>query len=159
MSVAALGLGACGDDDGGDELKTVGYERAITRSVLQQHDQNVKVECPETVPNEKGSSFTCNVKLQVGTYPVKVTFADDKGNVKYGNTEPLTLLDIKKVERAIGLEIRHQRHLGSDVTCPEQVLQKQGLTFFCDADVEGGTQTKFRVEQTDDAGNVTFVGL
>ena len=149
-------LTACGGDD---EIKTGNYARAIERSVFEQHQQTVKVTCPPTVPKEKGHTFECVVALEVGEYPVKVTEVDDKGGVRYGNDTPLALLDVASVEKAIGDEITNQRKLDSDVTCPKQVLQKAGLTFHCTAEVEGGTTTRFKVEQTDDAGNVTFVGL
>lgn len=156
-ALAALTLTACG---GGDPtIKTTGYAKAIQKSVLDQHNQVVKVECPAEVKKKKGEAFTCNVKLEVGTYPVTVTMVDDKGAVKYGNSTPLTLLDTGQVQHAIGVEIRHQRHLGSKVSCPKQVLQKQGLTFFCTAKVQDGVTTRFKVQQTDDKGHVTFVGL
>ena len=163
VAFAALTIAACGGDDGdgdgGPKINTANYAKAIAGSVLQQHKQVVQVQCPPTVDKKKGTEFTCDVKLEVGKYPVQVTMTDDKGTVKYGNTAPLALLDMEKVRHAIGVEIRHQRHLGSEITCPEQVLQQKGLTFFCDAKVEGGTNTRFKVEQTDDEGHVTFVGL
>lgn len=156
-ALAALTLAACGGSD--TTIKTTGYAKAIQKSVLDQHKQVVNVDCPPTVKKKKGESFVCNVKLEVGTYPVTVTMIDDNGKAKYGNSTPLILLDTGQVEHAIGVQIRHQRHLGSDVTCPKQVLQKQGLTFFCTAKVEDGVTTRFKVSQTDDKGHVNFVGL
>jgi hypothetical protein len=153
--LAAVIVGCGGDDN----LMTANYARAIEQSVLQQHDQVVKAECPPEVPKEKGHTFTCTVHLDVGSYPVTVTEVDDDGSVKYGNPQPAVLLDVKNVERAIAEEIHKQRDLDSQVTCPKVVLQKAGLTFECKAAVEGGTETRFRVEQTDDAGNVSFTGL
>jgi hypothetical protein len=153
-AAAGLGLAGCGED----KLKTGGIARSIAQSVLQQRHQLVTAECPPEVPRKKGHTFTCTVRLKVGSYPVKVTEVNDNGDVKYGNTAPFVVLDVAGVERSIARSIRRQRHITADVTCPDQVLQQAGLAFTCTASYNG-TMSKFRVTQTDDQGNVRYVGL
>jgi hypothetical protein len=61
------------------------------------------------------------------------------------------------VEAAIERDIRRQRDIPSDVSCPALVPLEEGATFDCVAVTEGDTRTTFRVRQLDDAGTVSYV--
>jgi hypothetical protein len=68
-----------------------------------------------------------------------------------------TILNTEKVERDIEQSIREQRQLSSRVSCPAGVEQKKDAKFECTATLKKGTNV-FTVTQTDDKGNVTYVG-
>ena len=48
-------------------------ERAIASSIMTQHHIEVTVTCPPAIPRKAGFGFTCNARLAVGTYPIRVT--------------------------------------------------------------------------------------
>jgi hypothetical protein len=66
-------------------------------------------------------------------------------------------LNTAKVARAIAASIAKQRGIKAKVVCPSGVLQQKGLKFACLATYKGGSTT-FTVDQTDDKGNVKYVG-
>lgn len=70
-------------------------------------------------------------------------------------SSPAVLLDTKTVAGAIKQSIKEQRDIKAKVTCPDSVLQAKGQDFVCLAKTKDGT-TKFAVQQTDDAGHVTY---
>jgi Domain of unknown function (DUF4333) len=74
-----------------------------------------------------------------------------------GSSEPPapTILDAKKVERAIEASSVAQRGTRPRVSCPAGIHQRKGLTFSCTA-VVGRTSTRFVVTQLDGAGHVHY---
>jgi hypothetical protein len=64
-------------------------------------------------------------------------------------------LDTQTVAGAIKQSIKQQRNIRAHVTCPATVTQQMGNDFVCLAKTKSGT-TKFAVQQTDDAGHVTY---
>jgi hypothetical protein len=72
-----------------------------------------------------------------------------------GSTEPPTILNTEKVERAIEGSSMAQRGLRAELSCPSGVRQEAGLVFSCTA-VVGTTETRFIVTQVDDAGRVRY---
>lgn len=71
------------------------------------------------------------------------------------SSEPPTILDTEKVERAIEQSISVQRGKNARVSCPSGVHQKKGLEFACTAVVKR-VSTPFVVTQRDDAGQVHY---
>jgi hypothetical protein len=65
------------------------------------------------------------------------------------------ILNTERVERAIETAILQQRHLRSNVSCPVNIVQRQGLVFLCQADV-GGRRFPVTVTEADGKGHVTF---
>jgi hypothetical protein len=154
----AIALAACGSSSG-SKLDTGRVERAMAASILAQRGLRATVTCPSEVPVKTGYTFTCNAKLDVGSYPVTVVVTNSKGHVRYENHAPLIALNTEKVEHAIAASIASQRHLTATVNCPEEVLQKAGVTFTCTAVVAGNPKHyPFVVTQTDDHGHVRYVG-
>ncbi|MEN0014602.1 MAG: DUF4333 domain-containing protein [Solirubrobacteraceae bacterium] len=70
-------------------------------------------------------------------------------------TSPTVQLDTKTVAGAIKQSIKDQRDVKAKVTCPDSIVQAKGNDFVCLAKTKDGT-TKFAVQQTDDAGHVTY---
>lgn len=71
-------------------LKITNVSTAIRRSVLTQRGVRSTVSCPARVLQQKGLAFTCQAvvrsgttKVKAGTYPFRVTQADDAGHVTY----------------------------------------------------------------------------
>ncbi len=71
-------------------LKVKNVSAAIRRSVLTQRGVNSTVSCPARVLQQAGLAFTCKAvvrsgtaKVKAGSYPFKVTQADDAGHVTY----------------------------------------------------------------------------
>ena len=117
------------------------------------------VACPSKIAMRAGEIFTCTARLDVGSYPVTVTEIGSNGHVRYGNTSPLRILNIAKVEHAIETSVRDERHLRATVSCPAEVLQQKGLIFRCSAVIRGGTRRyPFVVRETDEAGHVRYLG-
>lgn len=72
-----------------------------------------------------------------------------------GSSEPPTILDTEKVERAIEQSSFEQRGRRVHVSCPAGVHQKKGLTFSCTAMHPSG-DTRFVVTQVDGDGQVRY---
>jgi len=155
--VACVALAACGSSE--PKLDTARVERAVAASILAQRGLHTTVTCPSEVAIKTGSNFTCDAKLDAGSYPVTVVITNSKGHVRYENRAPLVALNIEKVEHAIAASIAAQRHLKADVTCPKEVLQQSGITFTCKATVSGSTKSyPFEVTQVGNNGRVKYVG-
>ena len=153
----AVALAACGSSE--PKLDTARVERAVATSILTQRGLHTTVTCPSDVPIKTGHGFTCNAKLDVGSYPVTVTITNSKGHVRYENSAPLIALNIEKVEHAIAASIASQRHLSAVVTCPQEVLQQKGIVFTCTAVVSGKPKRyPFAVTEIDNKGQVRYVG-
>ncbi|MBV9918640.1 MAG: DUF4333 domain-containing protein [Solirubrobacterales bacterium] len=65
------------------------------------------------------------------------------------------ILNTERVERAIETAILQQRHLRASVSCPVNIVQRQGVVFLCQATV-GGRNFPVTVTQVDGKGHVTF---
>jgi hypothetical protein len=150
-------LSACGSS-GASTLNTAKIGRAIAESILRQHGIHAMVACPSKIARRAGELFTCTARLDVGSYPVAVTEIGNNGHVRYGNTSPLTILNIAKVEHAIEASVRDERRLRAAVSCPAEVLQQKGLVFRCSAVIRGGTRRYlFVVREIDEAGHVRYL--
>jgi hypothetical protein len=135
--VAISCISACGSS-GTATLNTVRVERAVANSILKERGLYTTVTCPSKVLRKAGRIFVCQARLSVGVYPVSVTETNANGHVSYENRTPLVVLkNIASIERAIRASIARQRHLRSTVSCPAAVLQQAGLTFTCEATVNG----------------------
>ncbi len=83
--------------------------------------------------------------------------------MRWNTRLPVAVLDIKRVTSAIHASVLAQRGVQAQVTCPSQVLQRQGLTFTCSAVVQTGTRKvkpasyPFTVTEVDGAGHVKYV--
>ena len=156
--LAAVCVSACGASV--QNLNSVTVERAIAKSILRQHGVYATVACPSHVPQKTGHVFACDARLDVGTYPVAVTEIDGSGKVRYQDEQPLVVLNIAKVQRAIEASVLSQRHLHATVSCPADVLQRAGLAFRCTATIDGGARRyPFMVSEVDNAGHVRYVGV
>ncbi|MBV9193420.1 MAG: DUF4333 domain-containing protein [Solirubrobacterales bacterium] len=71
-----------------------------------------------------------------------------------GTSNPV-ILDTERVEQAIGASILQQRHLHSNVSCPVNIKQHEGVVFYCEATV-GSRNYPVVVTQVDGKGHVTF---
>jgi hypothetical protein len=154
-ALVAYPLVGCGSSK--PTLDTAPVQRAIAGSILTQRQVHTKVRCPSKVPRKAGVHFTCVASLQVGSYPVSVTETNGNGRVRYENSAPLVILNIKKVEDAITESILRQRHLRATVKCPAEAIQQAGVTFTCTATV-GGKPYAFAVTEIDRNGRVRYVG-
>jgi Domain of unknown function (DUF4333) len=159
MLAAALlfpgALGGCGSST--PRLNPAVVERAIAGSILAERRITSTVHCPANVPRKAGTVFTCTAYFDVGSYPIAVTETNASGHVRYGNTAPLVILNIRKVESAITSSILSQRHLKAAVSCPAEVLQQAGTNFTCTASING-SRYPFAVTETDDNGHVRYIG-
>jgi hypothetical protein len=156
----SLSLSGCGES--ARTLNVAKVERAIAGSILAQRHLHTAVHCPYNIPTKIGFAFTCTANLNVGTYPISVIETDGSGHVRYQNTAPLVTLDVASVEQAIRRSIYSQRHLGTTVTCPTEVIQKAGIVFTCTATTSGpagGRRYPFAVTEVDGDGHVRYVGL
>ena len=155
--VLGVALSACGSS--GQKLDTARVERAVAASILAQRGLRTTVTCPSGIPVKTGYTFTCNAGLDVGSYPVTVVVTNSTGHVRYENRAPLVALNSEKIEQAIAASIAGQRHLSATVTCPQEVLQKAGISFNCSAVVKGSSKRyPFVVTQVDNDGHVRYVG-
>jgi hypothetical protein len=84
-----------------------------------------------------------------------VLVAASLGVTGCGSSEPPTILNTEKVERAIEQSSLAQRGKHAQVSCPAGVHQKKGLVFSCTALVKQ-TTTRFMVTQLDGSGQVHF---
>lgn len=151
-----LGLATVGCGSGTSMLDTVRVEHSIAAAIFSEHHIDVPVSCPARIPLERGRGFECQAKLEVGTYPVRAEEVNSGGRVRYASRTPLVILNIAAVKRAIARSILSQRQAQASVTCPTQVLQKQGLFFTCSASVSGRTHV-FDVTVVDDNGHVRYI--
>lgn len=137
-------------------------EHSIAADFLTQRQVSTQVSCPAHVPERKGKVFQCTAAFEVGSYSVPVTQVDGKGHVHWSTRAPVVLLDVKVVMASIRRSVLRQRGVRSTVSCPLEVLQREGVDFVCTAAVNSGTRTvkagtyPFKVTQVDDAGHVTY---
>ena len=73
-----------------------------------------------------------------------------------GESDPVTILNTEKVERAIEDSSLAQRRKRVNVSCPSGVHQKKGLEFSCTAFGKRGVATRFVVTQIDGGGRVHY---
>ena len=161
-ALACMAVAACGSSSPTKKLDNITIERSIARSILSEHHLSTLVSCPANVAEQQGSKFNCYARLGVGRYRVPVTQVNNRGNVKWHTTQPITLLNIVRVERAIASSIKKQRKVRATVRCPKQVLQAASLKFTCIATTRGGRKVHagrypFRVTETDSTGHVTYI--
>jgi hypothetical protein len=154
-AVVSTLLAGCGSSVA--TLGTVTVERAIAASIEAQHHLLATVSCPARVPRREGFAFECTASLDAGTYPVLATETDDSGHFSYANQSPLAVLDVAKVEQAIGDSIRSQRGVDATVSCPPEILRQKGVQFTCTALVDSRIYP-FTVTEVDGAGRVRYVG-
>jgi hypothetical protein len=148
-------LSGCGSNVA--TLGTANVERAIAASIKAQHRLRATVTCPARVPRREGYAFKCAASLDAGTYPVLATETGESGHFSYENRSPLMVLEVAKVEQAIGGSIRSQRGAAATVSCPPEILRQKGVQFTCTALVDGRLYP-FAVTEVDGAGNVRYVG-
>jgi len=72
-----------------------------------------------------------------------------------GESTPV-ILNTDRVAHSIESSIRSQRHLASSVTCPVDIVQRQGVVFNCQAAV-GTHEFSVLVTEVDSAGHVVYV--
>lgn len=154
--LATVVICACGSS--ARILDSAKVERAIATSILKEHSLYTTVACPAKVPQQSGHVFVCTAHLEVGAYPVTVIETNGSGQVRYANQQPLVVLNIAKVQRAIEAAIFSQRHLRAAASCPAEVLQRAGIVFSCTARINGGAGSyPFRVSEVDSAGHVRYL--
>ena len=162
-ALACILIAACGASTPAKTVAVGPLARAIAQSVLTQQHVAARVSCPAGVQERAGDTFSCYALLQVGRYKIPVTQVNSRGGLRWRTQEPITLLDIAKVERRIALSIREQRKVTAKVTCPQQVLQAAGVRFTCMATTRGGRTVKagrypFAVTEVNNSGYVTYIG-
>jgi hypothetical protein len=153
--VPVTALGACGSSS--QSVSTEDVQRTIAAAMLRERGIHATVSCPPRVSGSVGTAFTCVAHLQVGTYPLAARVTSSSGQVHYGSSAPLVILDIARVQGAIARSIAAQRRLRATVRCPAEVLQQQGVRFTCEARAAGRSYP-FEVVQTDAHGHVRYVG-
>lgn len=156
LAIALCGLALSGCGSGMSSLDTARVQQSIAASILAQHHLAVPVTCPEKVPLENGREFECRAKLEVGAYPVRAIEINDNGRVRYANQAPLIVLNVEAVKRAIARSMLSHRQATASITCPSQVLQKQGIFFTCSATTASHSRV-FDVTIVDDNGHVRYV--
>jgi Domain of unknown function (DUF4333) len=155
--LVAMLASACGSST--PTLNSARVERAVAASILQERGLHTTVVCPPDVPRKAGRVFTCTARLDAGTYPITVTETNGSGHVRYENSQPLIALNVAKVRRAIATSISQQRGLSATVSCPAEVLQREGVQFTCTAVLSGQRQRyPFVVSEVDGKGHVRYVG-
>lgn len=156
-ALTALLLAACGSSS--QALKGEDVEKVIAAGIYHHSGIPTRVSCPTRVPSEAGYRFSCTVALQAGSYPVAVVVKNANGTVRYESHEPFVALDTKKVQAAIVASIARERKVGATVRCPAYVLQHQGVTFTCSAQIIGRPGSyPFTVTETNGEGHVKYVG-
>ncbi len=151
--VATMILTGCGSST--TTLDTTRLQHAAAASILQDYGVHVRVSCPASVPRKAGFRFWCTALLDVGSYPLLVAEADDRGRLRYENSAPLRTLDIGRVRRAIAGRLAAAGARGATVTCPAAVIQQAGVGFVCHAKASG-RDFRFGVRELDGAGRVRF---
>lgn len=74
----------------------------------------------------------------------------------WNGTSGAVILNTEAVERSIEHSILTQRHLPATASCPDNIVQKAGVVFYCYATVRH-TRYPVMVTETDGNGHVTYV--
>lgn len=74
----------------------------------------------------------------------------------WNGTSTPVILNTERIERSIEASILAQRHLGSTVSCPVNIVQKAGVVFDCQAMVRG-RHFAVVVTEVDGKGHVVYV--
>ena len=149
-------LGGCASS--APTLGTASLQRAAASSILRQRGIRTRVSCPGKVPRRAGLRFWCTARLEVGSYPLLMTETNDAGKVRYEDSAPLQVLQIRRVAKAIASRFAQAGLAGARVSCPEVVIQRAGVRFTCSARADG-RRLRFAVRELDGAGRVRFSQL
>lgn len=74
----------------------------------------------------------------------------------WNGTSTPVILSAAPIEASIKRTLLTQRHLSSTVSCPDDVIQKAGVTFYCYATVKD-RRYPVMVTETNNLGHVTYV--
>jgi len=107
------------------------------------------VSCPEVDPIKTGKVIDCEATIKEGTFPVTVTFKDEKGNI---NIKLNRLIALSKVEKLIQEKINVEAT--ADCGGTVWVIKKAGESFTCKATEKAGKTHNVKVTVTDEIGKV-----
>jgi hypothetical protein len=107
------------------------------------------VSCPEVDPIKTGKVIDCEATIKEGTFPVTVTFKDEKGNI---NLKLNRLIALSKAEKLIQekLNVEATADCGGTVW----IIKKVGESFTCKATEKAGKTHDVKVTVADESGKV-----
>jgi hypothetical protein len=118
----------------------------IAKQAKDQLDLSTEptVDCPDDAKAGKGETFTCTLKVDDGSVPIKVEFKDD---TNFTSAVDGVVITKANLEKSITQQIEAQNIKVESVTCPAKslVIIKTGSTVDCDAVDDGGAKATVTV--------------
>lgn len=128
-------------------------EQQIQSGLQEQQALQLRVSCPPEVEPDEGERFTCTARNDTtGKLPIEVRQIDSRGTVSWR----ANLLPTADIEKDIAAQIRKQRDIAANLSCPDAVELEEGGTFTCTARARGEEPVEVRVTQTDARGTVSW---
>ncbi len=142
---------SCGDRT----LDTAKGEQAIAAWLEQTLELPATVTCPRGVKLKAGDVVECQAQVNGVPVRVKVTQADDKGNVKMDLVEGYVLA--ARLEKVIAARLAEQLEVETTVQCGDRLRPSvPGATFSCTATSPQGETLDLAVTIKDGEDTVDF---
>jgi hypothetical protein len=154
--VVVLGLllmASCGSDDTVDASKA---EEGIEGSTLSTSTTQItSASCPDDVKQEKGKTFTCDVKLGGGgKAQVTVTQTSARDTFSYAFKAGSVVLSGPTVDKEVEQDLADAGAEGATVNCPDTVPVKPGTTVTCPVTGSSGTDATVTFTFSSTSGTV-----
>jgi hypothetical protein len=149
----ALVLSACGSDDTVDASKA---EQGIENSALSTSTTQItSASCPSDVKKEKGTTFTCDVKLSGGGKgQVTVTQTSNRNTYSYAFKSGSVVLAGSTLDKELEQDLADAGINGASVNCPASVPVKTGTTVTCPITTSSGRQATVSFTFSSSSGTV-----
>ena len=155
LCAACFALAGCAKSLDTDKLETV-VKDGLTARLAPLKLSVASVDCPDSVPMQRGKSFECTASFEGGgLLPVQVDQKDDAGNVVYKLKQKIVAAS--KVEQSIADMLAKKSQIKATVNCGNRVHPSIPQTAFqCAATDTKGDVAVFDVTIKDDEGNVSW---
>ena len=155
-----VGLAACGGEDSErPPPRTIDVARLqaeLTRTMAQRTRTTVDLmACPAVVPRA-GRTFECSASFDGEAGLVVVTLTDSTGRRYRARLKNLLL---GKLERAIQDRVARGGFPVASVDCPGPIPQRRGQISLCTIEDRHGRDSRVKVTQLDDHGNIRIEPL
>jgi hypothetical protein len=155
LMMAALLMGACGDDDKDATVDSAKVEQGIENDLSTSTAEIQSVSCPDDVTSETGAKFTCSAKFDGGgSAKVAVTETQAPNDFAYEFKPGTVKLSGASVDKALEEDLAASGAPNATVNCPTVVEVKPGTTVSCPVSGARGGSASVTFEFSDDSGSI-----
>src|SRR3954451_20273328 len=154
VGAIAAGCGSSGGDSGTVDSSTVDaatvdsttVEQGIESSLSTSSVKVTSAKCPSNIPSDPGQTFDCTVTLSNGATGDVVVTQKSKSQFSYAFKSGSFQIPGATVDAELEQQLAKEGYPGATVTCPSNIIVKEGTTVTCDVGGASGLAS----------GSVTF---